>query len=75
MVKLIRGIETNSKGTTLAIYDKTHKQTEFNYLVNVENNGVNTEFSKLFETLEEAEAYFLEIKSKSDFTEEQKDIF
>lgn len=67
MAKQITAWEINSKGCRVAIFDKTNKNTKYNYLVEVMFDGKSTEDSKFFIEKEDAEEYFNEIKSKSDF--------
>jgi hypothetical protein len=68
MAKLIKQSISLNNDLAVEIYDKTDKDNvDYNYLVEVSNNGRSTMLSKFFEDLKSAETYFSEIELKGNF--------
>jgi len=68
MAKLIKQSISLTNSLSVEIYDKTDKNNvEYNYLVEVSNNGQSTMMSKFFKDIKNAETYFSEIELKGNF--------
>jgi len=57
-MNIIRQAISTTSNIVLEIYDKTNKNTEYNYLVEISLNGRTTGASQFFTELEDAHAYY-----------------
>lgn len=69
MATIIRQATSLTNNLMIEIYDKSQKNCEYNYLVEVSMNGRSTKASQFFKDKDEADKYYSEILSKGEFLE------